>query len=131
MDKSRPDGLDDFLELVRAARSEAMEPPRCGDLYSLLQDVRKHPNIYFIDKNSLELMEDFIRGYGFALEAHGVNEFGTYFYRLFPAFLGGRYGWRDCRPWSRMLNDRYATKEEAFNRFFELVDEFHDLYGSP
>ncbi|HEX5271960.1 MAG TPA: hypothetical protein VFW33_15785, partial [Gemmataceae bacterium] len=88
-----------------------------------LQKVRQRPLMYVRDW-SLEELETWCRGYAVALSNHGIEEFGTHFNEQFSDYLWKQYGWSMCRSWARGVREQSRTPEEAFHRFFELLEEF-------
>ena len=50
------------------------------------------------------------------------NEFGSNFTQKFHSFLNKKIG-ESCFVWPSILREQYG--EEAFNKFFELLEDFY------
>ena len=98
------------------------------DLFGILQEIRKRPSMWVHEKSLLEL-EATLHGYSHALLTHGIEEFGTDFSRKFCDYLWERFGWSMCQSWARGIAAHRKDSEEAFDRFFALVDDFHASEG--
>ena len=100
-----------------------MAGPPFTDLYGMLQDVRKRPDMWVREK-SLKELETLTRGYESALVIHRVEEFGTNFFPRFTSFLQVKgFKWLHL-GWALAISRRHRTPERAFDRFFKLLDEF-------
>ncbi len=77
---------------------------------------------------SLAQLETMIHGYTVALAWHGVQEFGSDFNARFRDHLLERFGWSMSCGWAAALLEEFGEPRAAFDKFFELVDEFaqHD-----
>jgi hypothetical protein len=107
-----------------------MPENRVADLYELLQIVRQRPGMYVRDW-SLYQLETICDGYSQALAIHGIEEFGTQFNKRFRDYLWARYRWSMCCGWAWGIRKRSRSAEEAFHRFFELVEQFKRSTPEP
>jgi imidazolonepropionase len=78
----------------------------------------------YLRSKSLEELAAACRWYVVALRAHGIDEFGIRFFDRFSNYLYQRFGWDMVRGWSHSIRDHSRNDEEAFDRFFEIVDDF-------
>jgi hypothetical protein len=101
-----------------------MTPERPShDLYDHLVAIQRRPLIYLRDL-SLDELERVCHGYVMALRAHGIEEFGSDFDERFDDFLRRRYEWDTSRGWAPAIRDQCPSDQDAFHRFFELLEEF-------
>ena len=99
---------------------------RMDALYFLLQLLRKAPKHYLAEK-SLLCLYSFIRGYSFG--ASGENENYIDFSSQWDNFVFSRYDKYDKKPikienWQSAISQHSNSQEEAFDKFYELLDEF-------
>jgi hypothetical protein len=95
-----------------------------NDLYEYLSGARQRPSMYVHNLSLMEL-EAQCHGYETALYCHGIKEFGNNFCKRFRDYLNSRFGWPTCIGWARVIRDACETDEQAWDRFFELLDDFH------
>lgn len=92
-----------------------------NNLENLLLKIRTSPNIY-IGKKSLEILSAFISGYSVCIyDIKGV----------YPDYLDGFQEYVECQyninsshSWTSIIQRFSNTEEEAFDRFYELLDMF-------
>jgi hypothetical protein len=108
---------------------ESVNPP-FSDLHGMLQEVRKRPSMWVPDK-SLADLETMVDGYSNALLAHGIEEIGSRFNVRFRDYLWTRFQWSMSIGWARAILARSRDADEAFDRFFVLLDEFHAAVPHP
>jgi hypothetical protein len=101
-----------------------------SDLYGMLQEVRRRPSMWVHDK-SLADLETMLHGYSNALLVHGIQEYGTGFNARFRGYLARRFGWSISLGWAWAITANCRDTNEAFDRFFGLVDEFRAGDGLP
>jgi hypothetical protein len=90
-------------------------------LSRLLHNIKENPGAV-IGKKSLDRLSTFVYGYLCCMyERDGV----------YPAFLPGfqeyveeRYGIHTAHHWSEIIQFFCKSEEEAFGKFYELLDEF-------
>jgi hypothetical protein len=99
-----------------------------ADLYDFLCRVRQRPGM-FVPGWSLRMLELICHGYSVALLTHGITEFGTQFNQKFGDFLLRRYDWSTCSGWAKAIRRNCDSDEEAFRRFFELLEQYRASCG--
>ncbi|MGW4211562.1 hypothetical protein ACWEIJ_26450 [Lentzea sp. NPDC004789] len=94
-----------------------------ADVYGLLQEIRLRPGMW-IREGRLPELETTLRGYGMALEVHGIGEqfpFGAH--GAFNDWLAARFGWGMSCGWAHAI-EQNAGPEDPLELFFRLVDEY-------
>ncbi len=93
------------------------------ELTELLKAVRIKPGMY-IGKKSLTRLRAFIDGYFYALyKLNGKQEY-LCFIPEFQDWIADRYEIRSTHGWSEIINFFSQDEGEAFDTFYELLDEF-------
>jgi hypothetical protein len=100
-----------------------------ASVFELLDEIRKRPSLYVgYDESKrvlqLKAIETLMDGYSLALRNHNIQERTSDFNQDFDAYLSATKGWSvSCGPVVAILQ---ATKneEEAWELFWQLVDEF-------
>jgi hypothetical protein len=87
-------------------------------IYNLLQDIRKRPEIY-IGKPSLELLNAYVNGY-----MHNSGKECNNCLLGFNEYIAKIYNLDTDHNWSSIIQFFYKTEEEAFNKFYEHLDNF-------
>ena len=94
-------------------------------ILDLLQDIRKRPGL-FLGKVSLELLNAFIGGCCcYCSKLNGC--FPDFFYK-FQRFIENRYQDQSEQGWWSIIRFSCNNDEEAFYKFFDLLDEFLTIY---
>jgi hypothetical protein len=98
-----------------------------ANIFDVLDGVRERPSMYY--GHSLCLLEIYCHGYYTALSIHGLSEhdapkvstfhFGEWLYR--------RFGWYHSCGWAQAIRRNLDSDEDAFDRFFQLIDEYRIL----
>jgi hypothetical protein len=93
---------------------------------SILEDIRKRPIIYLGEK-SLYAFRHFWGGYSAALMDHGIQDSTEC---LIPSdfhdWVAYRLHFREATSgWYRMIRHHSQNEAEAFDRFYQLLDEYH------
>lgn len=91
------------------------------DLLILLNKIREKPKI-FIGEVSLEPLRHLVNGY--ALRVY--DETGEYFDLIpgFQSFVANTYNDYSSRGYEEIIRRYCESDEQAFYKFFELLDEF-------
>lgn len=114
------------LALARWERQGGiMEPP---NIYQLIEQIRQRPEMYVRDR-SLSELSCYLHGYMACLAIHGikdVNDGRLFDPREFNIWLYEERGWSGSAGLAYALEEQTASKAEAFDLFFELVEEFRN-----
>lgn len=92
----------------------------------LLEDIKSRPGVYFGEK-SIRNLTHLLSGYFM-----GINEFlntPAILLNNFQQFVENYYNIKTFRHWSDIILFHSATEEDAFDKFFELSDEFEKSGG--
>ena len=92
------------------------------ELQKILNEVRKRPNMY-LGKVSLERLSAFIDGYMTCLRQVNHDE-RLDFYPGFQKYVQETYHIQATKNWASIITEFNVVEEDAFRRFFELLDEF-------
>ena len=92
-------------------------------IYDVLEAIRRRPTMY-IDEPSIRQLHVFLGGYtgglgrvGYALRGESL--------RRFNEWIGRRLGFPEpTSGWCNMIRAKSLSDEDAFKRFFLLLDEF-------
>jgi hypothetical protein len=97
-----------------------------ADVRSLVdwfEQARQRPEM-FVRGKSLAELESQCTGWEGALHAHGIDETGTGFNKRFRDWLRAEHGMSVARGWAEAIRRDRTSDEEAWERFFELLDQF-------
>lgn len=86
-------------------------------IYNLLQEIRQRPEIY-IGKPSLELLYAYLNGY-----MHNSKECNHCLVG-FNEYIANVYAINSDHNWSSIIRFFNNTEEEAFQKFYEHLDNF-------
>jgi hypothetical protein len=93
-------------------------------IYDLLETIRKRPGMY-ICKPSLQGLRDFLGGYTAGLGRVRLVLRDTTDFHRFHDWVAHRLGFYESTSgWCNMIRDKSANEEEAFRKFYVLLDEF-------
>ena len=104
-------------------------------LYCILSKVRERPNLYLYEK-SLRYLSNFIRGYTCrALELNPnyhdcLSGKGPTYGVAFEAFVYDYFKTTDInftKNWTTIISENSISQAEAFDKFYELLDEFLEI----
>ena len=96
-----------------------------SSLFPLLNKIRTKPGLY-IGKASITELRMFIVGYRFARSELKIvtTETETDFYKNFQPWLQLRLNVRTSNSWDKILLFSVINDQQAFEYFFELLEEF-------
>ena len=96
-----------------------------NDIVKRLFEIKEKPGAY-IGRKSLTYLFFYILGY------HDREyDIGKSVPRLLPGFqefIQERYKITSCHDWASIILFYSSSEEEAFDRFFELLDEYWTMY---
>lgn len=92
------------------------------ELASILARIREKPNMY-LGQKSISLLYSFLCGYSVCLLEH-TNYTDDLFYHEFQTFVANRYNIVTDQNWCSILRFFSNDETDAFNLFFELLDEY-------
>lgn len=78
----------------------------------------------FVRGRSLSHLESQCVGWEAALAAHGIADPGAGFSARFRDWLRETHGMSVARGWAEAIRRGAASDEEAWERFFTLLDQF-------
>ncbi|MCL2512690.1 MAG: hypothetical protein FWF08_02210 [Oscillospiraceae bacterium] len=97
------------------------------NLYLLLQEIRKKYGMFFGCK-SLRRLLDFINGYIECIcDRDGVHP--EYLGMDFLVYIADLYNVSENKHWSSIIISNSKSDEEAFDKFYEHMEEFLKLKG--
>jgi hypothetical protein len=104
-------------------RRTAMAITDISDIYGVFDSIRARPGMWVPDK-SLGTIELMTHAYGVALSVHNVTEPGLDFNQRFRNYLYRRFRWSMSCGWARAITERSTNPDVAFDRFFNLLNQF-------
>jgi len=93
---------------------------------SVLEAIRKRPAMY-LGVYSLSALRHFISGYSFALDTHAIRDASDPLTlpRDFHDWVAYRLRFKESTSgWCNMILNRAGSENDAFDRFFTLLDEY-------
>lgn len=88
----------------------------------ILAEIKQRPSMY-LGRLDLDALHMFLAGYNAALVKHGIDS-GESPPGEFGRFIERRYGWpMDSGPFDAILANS-ASREEAWERFWRILEEF-------
>jgi len=94
-----------------------------NNIYDVLQIIKKRPKLY-LARVSLVDLHVFINGYIACMNEYDNKKHD--FYPDFQEFVQQKYDVKFYKHWSDIIQFYSGGGEEAFNKFFQLLDEFMD-----
>ncbi len=94
-------------------------------IYDLLMDIRKRPGVY-LGQKSLTLLHSFLGGYIVRLAEEGYTDV---YLRGFQNYISNRFNIQSAHSWAHIIRFYSASEAEAFDRFYELLDEYLSKNG--
>ena len=90
-------------------------------LYKLLSDIRKQPERY-LERASLTYLNTFLSGYAICMDINTDIHVGIY--PGFMEFIQKKFNIYLTLNSMDIIEIHCSNEQEAFNRYFELLDEF-------
>ena len=95
--------------------------------YNPLEQLQKRPGM-FTGENTLKSIQHFLAGYNFATFRYEIDDSDDVLFvpRQFNDWVAYRlHFYESTSGWCQMIYSRTETENEAIDRFFELLAEFH------
>lgn len=94
-------------------------------LFEILDKIKARPGMY-LGNPSVDNLFMFLVGYKTARRELNIEptEEELKFYREFQPWLQKRFGIRTNHSWATLIQFRSMSEKEAFDRLFELLEEF-------
>jgi len=99
-------------------------------VYEILDQIRRKPGFYIVDPE-LTRLDSFMAGYDCGLAQGGMTfrQEEPDFHRFYD-WVAHRLGYSSSTSgWYKMIRGRCASEREAYDKFFELLDEFRASGG--
>ncbi len=93
-----------------------------NSIITLLKKIESNP-LLWLGKKDLERLRFFLSGYLTSEEDNGKIE-STEFFESFKKYFDSIYGLRSYYGYDGILRQECTSEEEAFNKFFELFNQF-------
>ena len=93
-----------------------------SSIISLLKRIEENPLLY-LGKKDLHYLRQFVSGYLVCEEDNGRSE-STMVFESFKNYFNKIYGLRSFYGYDDVLLQESETREEAFDKFFELFNSF-------
>jgi hypothetical protein len=105
-----------------------MEVEAMSDLFTILPKIQAKPAIY-LGTPSVQDLFMFLAGYKTAQRELGrsLTAAELQFYRGFQPWLQAKYQITTNKSWAKIIQFYARDDREAFDRFFELFDEFQTV----
>lgn len=104
-------------------------PHPFASVYDMLDVVRTRDSMMIRDR-SLDEIETLVDGYFTCVQMHRVRQnygrFRPFDGQDFLAWLYERTGWSASSGFAHAINSHVPDPDEAFDRFFELLDEYRE-----
>ncbi|WP_139996541.1 hypothetical protein [Paenibacillus paridis] len=91
-------------------------------LYKKIQQMRQRPGMY-IGKKSLLLLHAYLNGY-IAYHNEINKEPNCFFLAEFQEYIQRRFNLYTTHSWADIIISFSLNDEEAFDRFYQLLDDF-------
>lgn len=101
-------------------------------LFELLNKIKLKPGMY-IGRASVTDLFLFLGGYRAAQQEFGIafTDSEKRFYREFQPWLQRRFNMTTSKSWAKIIEFCSINEREAFDAFFELLDEFLQSARQP
>jgi len=104
--------------------------PTQQNIYEVLSEIRRKPGFYIVDPE-LTRLDSFMAGYSCGLAQCGMTfPLEEPDFHRFYDWVAHRLGYSESTSgWYKMIRGRCASEREAYDKFFELLDEFRASNG--
>ena len=99
-----------------------------GGLFEILAKIKARPGLY-IGRPSVSDLFMFLVGYKTARRELGIELTAEEmkFYQEFHQFVEKKYNLHTSNAWAKIIMLYCPDEKQGFERFFELLEEFHEL----
>ena len=100
-------------------------------LINLLYEIKKKPAIY-IGEMSITKLSMFLGGYHYAYWELGIAQSGDdQLLEAFQGWIQTRFNVQISQSWNNIILFHSPNAQEAFENFYELLNEFLESYDEP
>lgn len=96
-----------------------------NELLEILEEIKKRPQLY-LGRKSLELLNAFISGF-YVCQCRYQNRhlnITEYYLSGFQTFIEQKYNLDTTHSWSSLIRFFCSSDEEAFDKFYVLLNEY-------
>jgi recombinational DNA repair protein (RecF pathway) len=95
-------------------------------IYDLLENIKKRPKMY-IGSLSITKLHMLLMGYSIGKMEENLNKIGEESkLQEFQQWIQDKYNVLASKSWATIILENSTNEEDAFNKFFELFNEFRN-----